>query len=182
MEFHNKHPKIFLIAGKARHGKDTIGNYIKEYYSNQKCIFLSFAHYIKEYAMCISDWDGQDETKPRELLQKLGTELIREQIDEMLFIHRMIEDIRVYSYFFDIIIITDARLELEITTIRKTCSNVTVIHVERPSLVSELTQSQQQHRTETGLDHFHDYDYCIVNDGTLDALKQKVEKLLEEVE
>ena len=162
MEFEKKNPRIFIIAGKARNGKDTIGNYIEEYYESQKCIRLQYSHYIKEYAMHISNWDGS--------------------IYAIYLKYFAKEDIHVYSYFFDVIIITDARLEIEITTIQETFSNVTVIHVERPNLVTELTMSQQQHRTEVGLDHFNNYDYNIVNDSTLDQLKEKVETILEEVE
>ena len=182
MEYQTKTPKIFLIAGKARHGKDSVGNFIEAHYKEKKVIRLQYSHYIKEYAKQISDWDGSDETKPRELLQQLGTELIREQIDEMLFVRRMCEDIMVYSYFFDVIIISDVRLEPEITVIQETFPNVTVIHVERPNLVSELSSQQLQHRTEIGLDQFTSYDYHIINDGTLEALEQKVKQMIKEVE
>ena len=182
MEYQNKNPKIFLIAGKARHGKDSIANFMEAHYKDKKVIRLQYSHYIKEYAKRISNWDGREETKPRELLQQLGTELIREQIDKMLFVRRMCEDIKVYSYFFDIVIISDVRLEPEITVIQETFPNATVIHVERPNLVSELTNSQLQHRTEIGLDDFTNYDYHIVNDGTLEDLEQKVKKMIEEVE
>lgn len=182
MELVLKNPKIFVIAGKARNGKDTVGDFIQEYYQNSKTIRLQYSHYIKEYAKRISDWDGREETKPRELLQQLGTQLIREQIDEMLFVRRMCEDIQVYSYFFDVIVISDVRLELEITTIRKQFSNVTVLYVERPNFETELSESQQKHRTETGLDHFNDYDYRIINDGTLQDLQKKVNTIVKEVE
>ncbi len=181
MEYQNKEPKIFLIAGKARNGKDTVGDFICDYYSNQKVIKLQYSHYIKEYAKRISDWDGSEETKPRELLQQLGTSLIREQIDEFFFIHRMCEDIKVYSYFYDVIIISDVRLEEEITTLQKQFKYVYVLYVSRPNLESELTITQQQHRTEVGLDHFDKYDYKIINDGTLADLKVKVETIMKEV-
>lgn len=181
MEYQNKEPKIFLIAGKARNGKDTVGNFIRDYYSNQKVITLQYSHYIKEYAKRISDWDGSEENKPRELLQQLGTSLIREQIDEYFFIHRMREDIRVYSYFYNVIIISDVRLEEEITALQEQFDNVYVLHVSRPNLESELTATQQHHRTEIGLDYFDRYDYKIINDGTLEDLKEKVEAIMKEV-
>lgn len=181
MEYQSQNPKIFLIAGKARNGKDTVGDFIADYYSNQKVIKLQYSHYIKEYAKKISDWDGSEETKPRELLQQLGTSLIREQIDELFFVKRMCEDIKVYSYFYNIIIISDARLEEEITTLQEQFEHVYVLHVHRPNLESELTSAQQQHRTEVGLDHFDQYDYRIINDGTLEELKEKVETIMKEV-
>ncbi len=181
MEYQNRHPHIFLIAGKACSGKDTVAQFITNYCSNQKVISLQYSHYIKEYAKRISDWDGSEESKPRALLQQLGTALIREQIDEFLLIRRMCEDIKVYSYFYDIIVISDVRLEEEITIIRKDFSNVCVLHIQRPHLESTLTLSEQTHRTEIGLDQFHQYDYQIINDGTLADLKQKIEKIMKEV-
>ncbi len=181
MEYWNHHPYIFLIAGKARQGKDTVGDMIADYNHNQKVIKLQYSHYIKEYAKQISDWDGSEETKPRELLQQLGTSLIREQINPLFFVNRMCEDILVYSYFYDIIIISDVRLEEEITTIQNQFEHVFVLHVSRPNMESELTVSEQKHLTEIGLDHFEHYDYEIVNDGTLEDLKEKIESIMKEV-
>ena len=82
MEFKNRNPLIYVIAGLARNGKDTIASDILNYYSKLgiKGINLQFSSYIKEYAKNISSWDGSDENKPRELLQQLGTELIRNKI------------------------------------------------------------------------------------------------------
>ena len=180
MKLRNKEAKIYIISGKARAGKDTTGSYIKEYYESKgkKVINLAFADYIKMYAKKISDWDGSDESKPRTLLQELGTDLIRNKIDEYFFINRMIEDIKVYSYFFDIIIITDARLVKEIVAIKNNFKDVVSINLERTNTESELTCLEQNHITETGLDGYSDYDYIIINDGTLEDLRKKVFDLL----
>ena len=60
--------KIYVISGKARHGKDTVALDIKEVYEKKglKVINLAYGSYIKEYAKRISNWDGSEETKPRE--------------------------------------------------------------------------------------------------------------------
>ena len=73
--------KIFVISGKARHGKDTVALDIKEIYEKKglRVINLAYGSYIKEYAKKISDWDGKEESKPRELLQELGTDVIRKK-------------------------------------------------------------------------------------------------------
>lgn len=111
MELRSEDALIVIFSGKARSGKDTAMNIIREKYEedNKKVINLQFSSYIKEYAKRISNWDGTDETKPRELLQELGTDIIRNKIDKYFFINRIIDDIKVYSYFFDIIMISDAR-------------------------------------------------------------------------
>lgn len=181
MEFQNKQPKIYLIAGKARTGKDTIGNFISENYLNQKVIHLQFSYYIKEYAKKVSDWNGSEDTKPREFLQQLGTSLIRGQIDELFFVRRMCEDIQVYSYFYDVIIISDVRYEIEITALQAKFPNVYTIYTERFHQ-RELTEEQQKHSTEVGLDHYDQYDYKVVNDCTLGELKEKIDQIVKEVD
>lgn len=175
-----KELKIFIISGKARSGKDKTTMFLKDELTKKgkSVISLAYAKYIKDYAMNVSDWDGTDETKPRDLLQFIGTELIRKQIDEDFFINRMIEDIKVYSYFCDTIIISDARFSKEIEVIKKTFKDVTSINVVRPLFVSDLTEEQKEHSTETGLLDFKGYDIEIVNDGNLEDLKMKVVELM----
>lgn len=183
MNLEEKKPFIFIISGKARHGKDTVAKMIRDAYERigLNTINLQYSTPIKEYAKKISNWDGSEETKPRELLQTLGTELIRQKIDFLFFVKRMISDIKVYSYFFDIITISDARAKVELDIPKQELKNVIVINVTRPSLESELTASEQKHYTETDLDDYNNFDYKIVNDGTLEDLEEKVGIILEDI-
>lgn len=174
--------KIYVICGKARHGKDTTALAIKKAYKDKKVINLSYGSYIKEFAKNISDWDGRDETKPRVLLQQLGTEVIRNNIDKDFFIKRLCNDIRVYSYYFDVITISDARFPDEIMTPKKLFDDVITIKVVRSNFDTNLTLEEQKHSTETALDEFNDYDYVIENNGTIDELDKKVLKIVKEVE
>ena len=174
--------KIYVICGKARHGKDTTALAIKKAYGDKKVINLSYGSYIKEFAKNISDWDGRDETKPRELLQHLGTEVIRNNIDKDFFIKRLCNDIRVYSYYFDVITISDARFPDEIITPKKLFDDVITIKVVRSNFDTNLTLEEQKHSTETALDGFDDYDYIVENNGTIDELEEKILKIVKEVE
>ena len=172
---------IFVIYGKARSGKNTVSNYIKEYYNknNLKTIDLMYAESIKNYTKKILNWDGLEETKPRTFLQQLGTEIIRNKIDNNFFINRMLQDIEVYSYFFDVIVITDARLKEEIEVPYNKYEKVIRIKIERNK--SDLTEKQKQHITETALNDYEKYDYKIENNGTLEQLRNKVNNILNEV-
>ena len=108
MKIEDKKPIIFLMCGKAKHGKDTFSGYLKDVYekNGKKVIITQLSKYIKYYAREISGWNLTEEDKPRELLQQLGTGVIREHLNkEDLFINRMIEDIEVFSCFYDVIII-----------------------------------------------------------------------------
>lgn len=183
MELVNRNPKIYIFSGKARAGKDTCANYIKEFCdkNNKKFLCLQYSGYLKEYAKKIIDWDGNDETKPRQLLIDLGTNLIRNKLNRYMLVNRMIEDLQVMSYFFDVIVISDARLAEELDIPRKKLDNVKIINVIRPNFDNNLTAEQKKTLTEIGLDNYDNYDYKIINDGTLDNLQIKVIKMLEEI-
>lgn len=183
MEIINKNPKIIIFSGKARAGKDTSASFISEYAkeNNLKVVNLQFSYYIKMYAKFISNWDGSEETKPRTLLQELGTDIIRDKIDNYFFINRIIEDIKVLSYFADIITISDARLPEELDNVYKAYPNVTKINIIRPDYTNNLNNTEKQHRTETSLDNYKNYDYEIINDSTVDDLKEKIITILNEI-
>lgn len=178
MEFIKRNPKLFVISGKARSGKNEISKIIEKSYSNKKCITISFGYYIKDYAKRISDWDGSEETKPRELLQHLGIELVRNKIDKRLFIDRILQDIEIFSYFYDIIIVSDVRLLDEITILKEKYSNSVSIRVVRNDYENNLTEEQKNHLTETDLDQYTDFDYIVEND---ENLEDKITKILSEV-
>jgi len=179
----NKLEKIFIVSGKARHGKDTICSYIKEACEKKglKVINLAFGNYIKEYVRHITGWDGSEETKEsvRSILQQVGTEIVRDKIDEDFFVKRLCDDIKVYSYFFDVVTVSDARLENEIEIPKKLYDNVISIKVERTNYETKLSLTEQKHRTETGLDNYDDYNYYVENDSTLENLKHKIYNIIE---
>ncbi|MBE6138365.1 MAG: hypothetical protein E7173_01300 [Firmicutes bacterium] len=181
MEIKNRNPLIYLISGKARHGKDTIAAIIKDYYESKdkKVITLQYSSYIKEYAKKISNWDGSEETKPRELLQQLGTDVIRTHIDSLFFVDAIIKDIKVYSYFFDVVIVSDIRTPDEIDYPKNTFNNAFSINVRRVNFENGLTDEQKKHYTEIALDNYDKFDYIIMNDGDINNLKNKVETILE---
>lgn len=178
MNFIKKDPVIFVISGKARSGKNKISTIISNYYTNKKTIAISFGHYIKDYAMRVSDWDGSENTKPRDLLQKLGIELIKNKVNNKLFINRILEDIEIFSYFYDIIIINDARLVDEMEILKSKYPNSISIRVIRNNYDNKLTSEQKQHITEINLDNYNNFDYTIEND---DKLEEKIINILSEV-
>lgn len=181
MNFKKRNIKLFILSGYARSGKDTVSKLIQAYYKDKKVINISYGHYIKDYAKRVSDWDGSEDTKPRELLQQLGIELIKSQIDDKLFIRRILEDIKVFSYFYDIIIIDDARLIDEIESIKNIYPNSINIRIIRENYDNGLSKQQKEHLTETSLDDYNKFDYIIYN-TSYDILNLEVKKILEEVE
>ncbi len=175
LEFVKRNPRIFVLCGKAQSGKSYIACAMKERFTS--AIVLAYASYLKEYARNIIGWNGDEESKPRDFLQQLGVELIKEKIDDCFLINRIIEDVKVYSYFFDVIIISDARFVEEIDCIRNNFDNVYVIGVCGTD--NFLTDSQRSHVTETALSGYDGYDYIIDNDRNVD-LGVIIDEILEE--
>ena len=179
METKDTLAKIYLISGKARHGKDTFSAYLKECYEShgKKVIVTQLSKYIKYYAREITGWNLTEEDKPRELLQQLGTNVIREKLGKAdLFIKRMIDDIDVFSCFYDAIVISDARLKKEVEDLREAIPNIVVIHIDRPNFDNGLTPEQKMHKTEIDLDDYDKFDEKIVN-ITLEKLEEDARKI-----
>lgn len=183
MELKNRNTKIYLLAGKARHGKTTSGKILREEAEARGMLVANtlIAKYLKEYATDYFGWDGKEETKPRELLQQLGTDIIRVKLNKPdFFVDRTIEDIEILSYFFDVIIIDDIRFENEINKIKSSFNNVKSIKIERSNFDNGLTEAQKNHSTEIALDNYKDFDYTIYNDSSLYDLRQKITNIIKE--
>ena len=183
MELNEKTPIIILIAGKARSGKSTVCQYFKETFENmnRKVIVSPYTKYLKKYISDITGKEVTEDNKPRDLLQKLSSDLIKERLGyHDFFIRRQIEDLNIYSYFADVILIPDVRFPNEIEDIKKFFSNVISIGVIRSDFVSDLTRKQQEDITETALDNYDDYDYVISN-GIDVNLKSEVNRIIDKI-
>ena len=184
MNIEYKNPKIYLIGGKARHGKDTLSNYLKEVYeeNNKKVIVTQLSKYIKYYAREMTGWNLSEEDKPREFLQLLGTNVIREALHkDDLFISRMKDDIDIFSYFYDAIIISDVRFKKEIDDLRRYFPKLIAVHINRPNFDNGLTLEQKMHKTEIDLDDYDKFDIEVEN-TTLDKLNEDVRKIYMDLE
>lgn len=161
MKISKNDPVIFLITGKAGHGKSYSAKVIKNELTN--AVILQTAFYIKYYATKLTDWDGCDDTKPRSLLQEFGTGLIRQYLNMPDFLPtRLVEDINIMSYYQKYFIIDDIRLVREIDYIKAHFDKVITIKVGRTEYQSALTSEQQGHITEQGFEY--DFDYTIIRD------------------
>ncbi len=179
MEYIKKEPKIFVLSGKAKSGKNEVAKIIENYYKNKnkKVIITGFTYYLKDYAKRIIGWNGNELEKPREFLQQFGIEFIKNKIDDKFFINRTIQDILVFSYFYDIIIISDARLVDEIETLKNTYNNVITIKVTRDNYDNGLKENEKNHITEIDLDNYTNFDH-VINNESYDKLVKDVLELL----
>lgn len=166
--------KIYILSGKARCGKDTVADIIEEFYSDKKVIKLSYSYYLKDYLKRMNLYD--EENKPRSLMQDFGQNLLR-KINPNFLIDRLLEDIEVFSYFYDIIIVTDARMKDEILLPKKKYKFIKTIRVIREGYDNGLSKEEKENITETDLDNFLEFDKVIYNDSNL---KENVRRYLSE--
>lgn len=171
--------KLYMIAGIARSGKDTVSSFIKEIYEkeNMKTIILQISSPLKNYAAKVLNWDGLEDTKPREFLQKIG-DTVR-SYDEKFLIKRVIEDIKILSNYADVIVISDVRLPLEFEEVSKSFNPINLL-IKRPHFDNLLTGDEKKHITERGLDNYSNYKYVIDNNGSLEKLKEDVISIIRE--
>lgn len=178
--YQKKNVKIFVLSGKAKSGKNAVANIIEEYYKKENCIELSYAYYIKDYLTRMGKYNEMEKEKYRSLLQEFGVGFLGKQVDSKFLIHRLLEDIEVFSYFYDVIIITDARLVDEVEIPKQKFANVTTIRISNNNQ-NNLTDEERKHITETGLDGYTKFDYIIENDATIEVLKEKTIEILKGV-
>lgn len=176
--------KLYVIGGKAKSGKNTFGKLLREElkeYGYKPCV-MHLTTPLYSYAENYFEWNEQSDEKPREFLQKMGIEIIKEKLGKKTFLlDRLAEDIEILSEFFDTFIIVDARLKKEFDYLKSKYNNVVTIKLERENHNNDLTETEQQHITENDLDNYEEFDYVVANIGLV-QLKARAQELIKEEE
>jgi len=181
---------IYMIFGQKQSGKGTISDFIQYHYYRQPgtgCWAFGFSDPIKRSAMQILGMPhsvafGGEEARTgwvkygknaRQWLQR-GAEL-RNEVDPDIWIHRLLERVKVSPY--DYGVITDCRFPNELSELRKAYpGRVTAVLVLRG-----LLKSDDRHETEMAVlgMPWSDFDHVLVNDGNLEDLEAKVQEILQ---
>lgn len=199
---------IIGISGKIGSGKDTVGGIIQMLaLTNDSKVYWEIKKYagkLKEIACmltgCTLEQLEDQEFKKlqigpdwgmtyRELLQKLGTEAMRNGLHENVWVNALFADYKAIGSIDkderkfhtltegDLIypnwIITDMRFPNEFDAI-KSRGGIT-IRVNRIRYIS--THSEGEHESERALDN-HNFDYVIDNNGSMSDLILKVREIL----
>lgn len=170
--------KIFLVSGKAMHGKDSVAILLKQKL-NGKTLILHNADYLKYIAKEYMEWDGKKDEKGRNLLQSLGTEKVRVMMKRPLFwVEKTCDAIEILSDIFDYFIVPDTRFSNEINYPMARFPNcVESIRVNRLNFDNGLTDEQKNHLSEISLDNFK-FDYYIESESGLDNLEKALDLLI----
>lgn len=166
--------KLILISGKARSGKDTVAEIIKQYVEarGKSVCILHYADYLKSICRTIYGWDGKKDERGRSLLQNVGQEF--RQIYPHFFVDAVIDLYKVLRHTFDVIIVPDTRYPNEIKRWRKAFIKPLTIRVERYE-ENGLTEEQKQHLSEVALDKYP-FDKVFMNNVPVESLRILVER------
>ena len=185
------------ITGFKRSGKDTVGDYLCEKYGFTK---LSYASALKKACQVIFSFTdeqlyGDDEKEkideywkhsPRDILQKVGTELFREKLSEIcehidndIWIRSVDRQIKMLNSSdptrYNKFVVTDVRFENEASFIRQ--MNGRVFRVNRFDCDMTDETMATLHKSESTIMTL-DVDEDIENKSTLLDLYSKIDVLL----
>ncbi len=204
---------IVGILGLKGSGKDTIGNYLIENYNFEK---IAYAGALKDAICCIFGWDrnmmegATEESRewrekiddywgfsPREMMQRIGTDLFRKQIKDDIWIKSLklkLEKMTQGPFKMKTnIVITDCRFNNEIDLIKEKGGIIILVEREPPSWINIiedfkagkitedvavlLLQKTGIHESEWRCYLYNDIDYYVKNTGTLEDLKNKIKMI-----
>lgn len=184
-----EHITLIGIHGKAGSGKDTIANELSNTWLNH---VKAFADPVRDLTATMFRIDrglfidrASKETiipdlgySPRELLQYVGTELVRDNVDEQFWIKHM--SWRIAASHSSTIIIPDVRFQNEVDWVLSHPKSY-LISVHRPG-ISEV--GIKNHASEAGIKIPEEYvhkTYDIQNTGTLEDLYKKVQDFTDHI-
>jgi hypothetical protein len=168
---------IIGLCGQAFSGKDTAALAFQEY---EEIDYFTFAKPLKDAVQLLfnmtheqlydsilkEELDDRWGKSPRQILQWLGTDILRENIDKNFFTKHMEQ--RIAKSKADCIVITDVRFENEAKVIKALGGKI--VKITRPNV---NTTKHNTHITEQGLpDHLIDIE--IINNGTVEELHTKM--------
>lgn len=174
---------IICISGKARHGKDTFAGFLADALERrgQNVVIFHYADLLKFIAKQYFGWDGTKDEAGRTILQKLGTDIVRER-DPNFWVDYAVRLFSVFSEEWDYVLIPDTRFPNEIKHIRHAGFNQ-VLHYEifrGENFDNGLTEEQKNHPSETALDDV-EADHYICNFWGLEELRMEAEHTAEDL-
>lgn len=197
VEFDRSKITLFGITGRKRSGKDTLGKHLVQ---KHNFIRIAFADALKDACIHIFGFSREqvygDDLKevvddywgysPREILQKVGTELFRESLSKedvlpiigkniwVRTVERKILNLAQQGY--RRFVITDIRFPNEFAFLRESQFNSKTIKVTRQSVIDN-TDLSKLHSSEAEIDGF-ECDFEICNDGTIGELNTDIDHII----
>jgi len=187
---------LIVISGKARSGKDTLGEILKSKFKNNY-FTMAYANELKrrlreDFDLSKDQLYGElkevpderyrkktdvDEVvywTPREIMQFMGTEAFR-AVDDNFWVKQLFKYINRNNL--KNVIITDGRFPSEIKAIKERGG----IHI-RIEREHDLEVHGTTHASEVSLDNYDVADFNVFNHGTIAELEVMAETIIKEIE
>jgi dephospho-CoA kinase len=170
---------VIGLCGKAGSGKSTVAQYLQENYGFER---IAFADSLKEILLesgIVSPLDLVKKTPyARFLLQRIGTDVIRNQVDPNFWINKTLKKIGELIFKGKKnIVIEDVRFPNEAELIN--LFNGTVIKVVRNNNTLDR-EDLKNHESETFIEQLL-VDTIINNTGTIDDLYKELDKIISKI-
>lgn len=171
---------VIILTGKARSGKDTVAEYMKEFYEDRddRVLIAHYADALKHVCKSFFNWDGVKDEHGRTLLQMVGTNKIRDLYGKNFWVDFMWTMLSASSNTWDVAIIPDGRYENELRRpeyIKFPAEYDVVVKTVRVIRNGDnnLTEAQKAHSSENEADGVT-VDHVINNDRGIKELFDKV--------
>lgn len=183
----NTNYNLICLSGKAGSGKDTVADYL---YYNYDFPRYSFAHELKKL-LIEAGWDKNKDIKGRRLLQQIGASFRNYNpyhwIDKLIKCNYKFNTEIVMGKMYKNICLVDCRHTNEIVDFaRRLEYHYPDFHlrkqlnvcIEGPNYAQrEMNSETENDISETALNDFK-FDYVIKNDGTLEDMYAKIDKMM----
>ena len=156
--------QIICVSGKAEAGKTTTAKVAKTILEEKgfRVLVTNYAGILKYICTAFFGWDGKKNEQGRELLQRVGTDIVRKQ-DQDFWVNLMKSLLIMFDDEWDYVFIDDVRFPNEIEILQDKF-DVFKLRIERPNYENSLTEAQRQHESEVRLDDY-EFDYTLINPG-----------------
>lgn len=199
---HNETIKhVIGITGPKRSGKDTSAAYLKSMFDYEPLAFaepmkdilcLTFgisrdvlddfknlmdSHKIlgvESYGAFVEDEDDYVEftTDMRQVLQRFGTEAMKKHFGTDVWAQKLVQDALMWNM--ENVVVSDLRFLNEYEYLKEHCEKLTIIRLHKDGLEEDVHSSEQEYKQIPT-------DYDISNNGTLQDLYNKLNKIMSEI-
>lgn len=175
-------PIVITLTGKARSGKDSVADMMKQYAeeNDQNVLILSYAMLVK--AICARNFDYSTKLNDRHILQEFGDTM--RGLEEDFFVSHVWHTIDLLRDNYDIFVISDARYDNELGKFPYTAVYPTYnVLITRDNFDNGLGKTEREHSSEQlatnpQYGNFH----CVIdNSGNLDNTYEQVKETLETI-
>jgi len=172
--------RVIVVCGNKWHGKDELAKYLRDRIPDSA--IRAFADPLKEAVAIMLgvplEWMYDQEKKEtvirygktlRHWLQWIGTEVARDQIDQRVWVHRMGDYVLQSDCM--TVIVPDGRFlneSMDLRSYLKVDAEILTVRIKRPGVPVD-----KKHRSESEVAGMSDsdFDYVVINDGTLEHLR-----------